>query len=70
MLKKLGEIDGVLMLLFASMVFFTAALLWVEHFFPNDAQMFQVIAGLVTTSSGAFFGLITKKNTPPSPPPA
>lgn len=60
------KIDPVLYLLFAGMVLFAGILIAVEHFFMQDGQMFQVMAGLLTGFSGAFFGRITPtKNAPP-----
>jgi len=49
------RIDRVLYLLFAGMVFFSIMLLYVEHFFKDDGQLFQVVSGLITGFAGAFF---------------
>lgn len=57
------RIDPVLLLLVYGMIFFTIVLIGVEHFFPNDGQVFQVISGLITAFSGAFF-LRVKPQTP------
>ena len=57
--------DPVLLLLFAGMVLFTAMLIIVDKAFPNDGQTFQVISGLLTGFSGAFFGrLVPQKEHP------
>ena len=61
-----------MLVLFLGMVFFTFVLVFVEWRFPQDAQIFQVVSGLVTGFSGAFFGLMTAKRgqSPPADPPA
>jgi hypothetical protein len=58
------------------MVFFCGVLIFCEHFFPMDGQIFQVIAGLLSGFSGAFFMRVkpTKptdnhdEEAPPEPP--
>lgn len=50
------KIDPVLYLLFSGMIFFTLILIGVEYFFMADGQMFQVVAGVLTGFTGAFFG--------------
>ena len=55
--------DPVLMLLFVGMIIFTGALIWVEKAFPNDGQVFQVIASIVAGFTGSFF---TRMNPKPS----
>ena len=50
----LGQ-EPVVLLLFIGMVFFCGVLIFCEHFFPMDGQIFQVIAGLLSGFSGAFF---------------
>jgi hypothetical protein len=61
--------DYVTVLLFAGMLIFTILLIIVEKFFHDDGQIFQVMAGLVTGFSGAFFtrikGASPPKNTTP-----
>lgn len=52
------KVDPVLYLLFAGMLVFAGILIACEHFFMADGQMFQVMAGLLTGFSGAFFGRI------------
>lgn len=52
------QIDPVLYLLFIGMVFFAIILIFCEHYFMSDGQMFQVMAGLLTGFGGAFFGRI------------
>lgn len=68
------QIDRVLYLLFAGMLFFTAVLIGVEYFFKDDAQVFQVIAGILTGFTGAFFGRLKPNpqgnQTPPQAQPA
>ncbi len=59
----------VLKLLIFCVVFSVVCLFACEHFYPNDGQMFQVIAGLVTGFSGAFLMFIRNKLGIPEPPP-
>lgn len=56
------KLEPVILLLFIGMVFFTAMLFTAEHYFPMDGQMFQVIAGLLTGFSGAFFMRVKPKS--------
>lgn len=51
-------IDRILYLLFAGMLVFAVMLVLVEKFFASDGQIFQVVAGLLTGFSGAFFAKI------------
>jgi hypothetical protein len=53
--KAERKVEPVVLLLFVGMVVFTVALFACETYFPNDGQMFQVVAGLLTGFSGAFF---------------
>lgn len=67
----LKDVDGNTILLFVGVVWFTMVLVFVEYRFQQDAQIFQVVAGLVTGFSGAFLGLMKAKidgKTPPNPP--
>lgn len=58
-----GKLEPVIALLFVGMIFFTAMLFAAEKWFPNDGQMFQVVAGLLTGFSGAFFMRVKPKAT-------
>jgi hypothetical protein len=49
------KVEPVVLLLFLGMVIFAGLLFVSEKFFPSDGQFFQVIAGLLTGFSGAFF---------------
>ena len=60
-------IEPVLLLLAGMMVFFTGVLFIAERFFSSDAQVFQVICGLLTGISGAF--LMRIKPAPHAPEP-
>lgn len=51
----------VLKLLVGSIIFFVIALFYSEHKFPNDGQIFQVIANLVSGFAGAFLMFIKNK---------
>ncbi len=53
-----SKVEPVLVLLACCMVFFTAVLVGVEYFFKEDAQVFQVIASILTGVVGAFLGRI------------
>ena len=50
------RIEPITMLLFGGLVFFAFLLIFVEWRFNSDAQVFQVIAGVLTGFAGAFFG--------------
>jgi uncharacterized membrane protein YjjP (DUF1212 family) len=50
-----SRIDWVTVLRFVGVMLTLFALFVAEKFFPNDGQMFQVVAGLVTAFSGALF---------------
>ena len=62
------KLEPVVLLLFVGMCVFTGALFASEKFFPNDGQMFQVVAGLLTACSGAFFMRVKPKDNIPSIP--
>lgn len=53
--------DRVLYLLFAGMVIFAGLLIYIEHYFKDDGQLFQVISGLLTAFSGSFFTRLQTK---------
>lgn len=55
------KVDPTLMLLFLGIFAMTGILIFCEHFFASDGQIFQVISGLVTGFAGAFFGRINPK---------
>lgn len=63
-----NKLEPVVRLLFIGMVIFAALLFVSEKFFPMDGQMFQVIAGLLTGFSGAFFMRVKPKNESPTIP--
>lgn len=63
------QIDPILMLLFSGILFFTGILFISEHYYPMDGQIFQVISGLLTGFSGAFFMGIKNQLGPPEPKP-
>lgn len=56
-----NKVEPVVYLLFAGMMFFTAIVLICDKFFPNDGQVFQVMANLLAGFSGAFFMRIKTK---------
>jgi hypothetical protein len=49
-------VDRVLLLLFLGVIIFTGILFAAEVWFMQDSQMFQVVAGILTGFTGAFFG--------------
>lgn len=62
------RLDPVLLLLVSVMFIFTAIILFVEFKFKDDVQLFQLMGGILTTASGAFFGrLIPEKKIPDAP---
>ncbi len=71
------SVEPILYLLASLMLLFTVTLIGVEYFFRTDAQVFQVVAGLLTGCSGAFFARIkpaaqngnAKPAAAPEPPP-
>lgn len=56
--KNNEEIEPILYLLAAIILFFTVVLIGVEYIFKDDAQVFQVIATLLTGFAGAFMGRV------------
>lgn len=62
------KVDPILYLLFVGIVTFSILLIAVEHYFMSDGQMFQVMAGVLTGFTGAFFGRINPSSKVPAPP--
>ena len=62
-MKSESRLEPVVVLLFIGMLVFTGILLYVQKFFPNDGQTFQVIAGLLSAFSGAFFMRVKPRGT-------
>ena len=63
------QLDPVLALLFAGIVFSAIALAVIDWFFKGEGQVFQVIAGLLMSFNGAFFlRIMPDKHDPPPPP--
>ena len=62
------KLEPVVLLLFIGMVIFAGLLFVSEKFFPMDGQIFQVIAGLLTGFSGAFFMRVKPKGDTPVVP--
>lgn len=58
-------VDPVLRLLFIGIMLFTIVTIYVNHVFPNDGQMFQVVSGILTGFTGAFFGRMDPKKVNP-----
>ncbi len=54
------------------MILFSVVLIFCEHYFPMDGQIFQVFSGLLTGISGAFLMRIKPRGTEPGvdPPPS
>ncbi len=64
----LKQIDSILYLLAAMVIFFTVLLFISAKFMENDSQTFQVVASLVTGFAGAFLARV-KPPEPKDPPP-
>jgi hypothetical protein len=62
--RQANKVEPVVVLLFLGMVFFTFMLFASEKWFPSDGQMFQVVAGLLSGFSGAFFMRIKPRSEP------
>jgi len=60
-MNMIKRIDPTLILLFIGMLIFTGVLIFVEHFFASDGQVFQVISGVLTGFAGAFFARMNPK---------
>lgn len=50
------RLDPNLVFVFVAILIFLAALLLAEWWFPNDGQIFQVVAGLLTGTGAVFLG--------------
>lgn len=59
------KIDKTLMLLFIGTLVFTAILLIVDYVFKDDAQLFQVIAGITTGFAAAFLARMKPQGDAP-----
>lgn len=55
-------------MLVAVMMFFTIVVMWCEHHFQSDAQIFQLFASVITGASGALF--MKLKGSQGHPPPS
>lgn len=53
--QKFCSVEPILYLLFLGIVIFAVMLFAADFVFKDDGQVFQVIAGLLTAFSGAFF---------------
>lgn len=62
----LKQLDHVLYLLAAMVIFFTVLLFVSAKFLTNDGQTFQVVSGLLTGFAGALLGRV--KPADPKPP--
>ena len=63
-----ARVEPVVLLLFVGMLFFTGVLLFTAWIWPSDGQVFQVIAGILTAFSGAFFMRIKPRSLDPQQP--
>jgi uncharacterized membrane protein YjjB (DUF3815 family) len=57
--SMLVKLDKITLLLFWGTIGFALFLVLVDKLFPNDGQVFQVLASLTAGFSGAFFGRIS-----------
>ncbi len=62
------KLEPIVLLLFVGMLFWTGMLFICQKFYPDDGQIFQVISGLLTGFSGAFFMRIKPRGAEPPPP--
>jgi hypothetical protein len=51
--RRESPVEPVLLLLAGLLVFFACAIIYCEHFFASDGQIFQVFSGVMTAISGA-----------------
>lgn len=54
MKRIIESVEPIIWVMAAFIVFFTVTLFFAEHFFGNDAQIFQVIVGQLSGFGGAF----------------
>lgn len=52
------RVEPILKLLCGCLIFFTAVLFAAEVWFASDSQLFQVVAGVLTSIAGAFLARI------------
>ena len=64
------KIEPILYLLSALIVLFTSVLIGVEWAFKDDAQVFQVVASILSGLAGAFMARIKPANQNSAPLPA
>ena len=62
-MKDQETVDPVLKMLCGMVVFFTMVLFVAEKYFGNDAQIFQVVAGLLTGFGGALLMRVKPRGT-------
>lgn len=61
-------LEPVVVLLFVGILIFTTVLIGLAFLRPNDGQTFQIVSGLVTAFSGAFFMRINPQQPGIKPP--
>lgn len=62
------QLEPVLLLLAAMVIFFTGLLIWSSTHLANDGQTFQVLSGLVTGFAGAFLMRVKPRADRPQEP--
>ena len=50
---NLEKVEPIIYVLSVMIIFFSGLLIYCEHMFPNDGQVFQVFSGILTALSGA-----------------
>lgn len=60
------RVEPIVKLLALLMLVFSAIIIFCEHFFPMDGQIFQVFSGLLAGISGAFLMRIKPRGTEPN----
>lgn len=57
------NLDQVTIMLFVGIFLGLTIIMMTEHFFPKDGEVFQVIAGVVSSFSGALFTKLKMEST-------
>ena len=60
------KLDPTLYLLVGLVAFFTVIVIYCEHIFPKDGQVFQVFAGMLTGFGGALLLRVKPRGNGPS----
>jgi hypothetical protein len=61
-MKQDWRIEPILLLLCGGIFLSVVIMLFCEHYFKDDGQIFQVVSNLVAGFSGAFFGRMSPRS--------